>query len=80
MRIQYDPKLKKRARILRKAGVLFEVLLGKQLKSRKLGVYQYARQKPIDEYIVDFYRGKLSLVIEIDGSSHSLRQAYDGHW
>ena len=28
------------------------------------------RQKPIGEYIVDFFCGKLKLVIEIDGESH----------
>jgi very-short-patch-repair endonuclease len=32
--------------------------------------YQFARQKPIDHYIVDFYCPKLSLVVEIDGDSH----------
>ncbi len=28
------------------------------------------RQKPIGEYIVDFFCSKLKLVIEIDGESH----------
>ena len=28
------------------------------------------RQKPIDNFIVDFYCAKLKLVIEIDGSDH----------
>ena len=28
------------------------------------------RQKPIDDYIVDFYIPKLKLIIEIDGDSH----------
>jgi very-short-patch-repair endonuclease len=32
--------------------------------------YQFARQKPIDRYIVDFYCPKLCLVVEIDGDSH----------
>ncbi len=79
MRIHYDPKLKERARGLRKAGVLSEVLLWNQLKTRKLRGYQFSRQKPIDEHIVDFYCGKLSLVIEIDGSSHDMSPAYDNH-
>jgi len=69
MRIHYDPKLKERAPALRKAGVLSEVMLWNELKSRKLRGYQFSRQKPIEEYIVDFYCSKLSLVIEIDGSS-----------
>ncbi len=79
MRILYDPKLKERARALRKAGVLSEALLWNQLKTRKLRGYQSSRQKPIDEYIVDFYCSKLSLVIEIDGSSHSSRTTYNSH-
>ena len=29
------------------------------------------RQKPIDNYIMDFYSSKLKLVIEIDGVSHN---------
>ncbi|MEW6618478.1 MAG: DUF559 domain-containing protein [bacterium] len=29
------------------------------------------RQKPIGEYIVDFYCSRLKLVIEIDGESHN---------
>jgi very-short-patch-repair endonuclease len=28
------------------------------------------RQKPIDNYIIDFYCSKLRLAIEIDGKSH----------
>jgi len=55
------------------------VLLWNELKSRKLRGHQFSRQKPIDEHIVDFYCGKLSLVIEIDGSSHGLRSAQDSH-
>ena len=35
------------------------------------------RQKPIGNYIVDFYCSKLKLVIEIDGESHSERSKED---
>lgn len=31
---------------------------------------RFLRQKPIDQYIVDFYCHQLKLVIEIDGESH----------
>ena len=34
------------------------------------------RQKPIGEYIVDFYCGKLNLVLEVDGDSHSSDRAF----
>lgn len=33
--------------------------------------YQFNRQKPIDNYIVDFYCQALNLVIEIDGNYHN---------
>jgi very-short-patch-repair endonuclease len=53
-------------------GVLSEVLLWNELKEKKLG-YDFHRQKPIDEFIVDFYCEDLDLVIEIDGVTHNER-------
>lgn len=50
--------------------------LWKELKGNKLG-YDFHRQKPIDEYIVDFYCSKLCLAIEIDGNSHDDKENYD---
>lgn len=32
--------------------------------------YDFDRQKPIDNFIVDFYCKKLMLAIEVDGESH----------
>ncbi len=46
--------------------VLWSRLRGKQL----FGIQVY-RQKPIGEYIVDFFIPKAKLVIEVDGSQHS---------
>jgi very-short-patch-repair endonuclease len=73
MKIQYNPKLKILARSLRNRSTLAEVLLWNQLKARKVRGYQFMRQKPIDNYIVDFYCSKLQLIIEIDGSSHDFK-------
>ncbi len=70
MKIYYNPKLKRLARELRNNSTLSEVLLWNQLKARKMRGYQFMRQKPIGEYIVDFFCSKLKLVIEIDGESH----------
>ncbi|HUT86363.1 MAG TPA: endonuclease domain-containing protein, partial [Elusimicrobiales bacterium] len=36
--------------------------------------YPVLRQKPIGNYIVDFYCSKLKLVIEIDGDTHFLNE------
>ena len=42
--------------------------------------YQFYRQKPILDYIVDFYCSKLDLVIEIDGISHFGKEIEDKEW
>jgi len=39
--------------------------------------YDFDRQKPIDNYIVDFFCNELMLVIEIDGESHMNNEKYD---
>ncbi len=39
--------------------------------------YEFHRQVPIDEFIVDFYCHELMLAIEIDGNSHSDKYDYD---
>ena len=70
MKIYYNPNLKKFSRRLRNHSTLSEVLLWQQIKGRKIKGYQFMRQKPIGNYIVDFYCSKLKLVIEIDGISH----------
>ncbi len=77
MKINYNPKLKPLARELRKNSTLAEVLLWEQLKARKLCGYQFSRQKPIDEYIVDFFSHELRLAIEIDESTHDDRLEKD---
>ena len=47
----------------------------KCLKSKQTG-YAFARQKPILNYIADFYCKELDLVVEIDGASHFSTEAY----
>ena len=68
--IPYKPKLKEVARKLRKSGTLSEVLLWRYLKGKQVLGYDFDRQKPIDNYIVDFFCKDLMLAIEIDGESH----------
>jgi len=69
-RISCEPHLRPYARALRKNGTLGEVLLWRQLRVRQLGC-QFHRQVPVSSYIVDFFCHELSLVIEVDGSSHN---------
>ena len=39
--------------------------------------YKFNRQKPLSNYIVDFYCKKLNLVIEVDGYSHEFKSEKD---
>lgn len=75
--LPYNPKLKALARELRNRSTLSEVLLWNQLKSRQAGGYQFLRQKPIDNYIVDFFCYELMLAIEIDGQTHDHKTTED---
>ena len=36
--------------------------------------YDFHRQKPIDNFIVDFFCNKLKLVIELDGYTHTFEE------
>ena len=71
--LPYNPRLKEYARKLRKARVLSEVILWKEIKKKSMGV-EFHRQVPIDNYIVDFYCHELFLAIEVDGSIHELEE------
>ena len=42
-----------------------------ELKQKKILGYDFDRQIPINEFIVDFYCKELKLAIEIDGSQHN---------
>jgi len=55
---------------------LSEVLLWQELKGKQMLGYDFDRQRPIDEFIVDFYCKELHLAIEIDGDSHSYEDAH----
>jgi len=76
--IQYNHKLKPLARSLRNEGTKGEAILWlNALKARKMYGYQFNRQFPIGNYIVDFICRKLNLIIEIDGSSHFSKSESD---
>ena len=69
--------LKLRARKLRQAGNLSEVLFWMQVTKGGFHKIDFDRQKVIGNYIVDFYVKRLRLIIEIDGSSHVGKEDYD---
>ncbi len=72
-----NKKLQDRAKKLRKAGNLSEVLFWKAFKDKKKLGWDIDRQVIIGNYIVDFFIAELGLVIEIDGSSHNDKEEYD---
>ncbi len=75
--IPYNSKLKPLAKALRKNMTLAEVLLWNELKQKKMRGYDFDRQKPINNYIVDFYCKDSMLAIEIDGISHDTEEAFN---
>ena len=75
--IHYNPKLKALAAQLRSRGTKSEILLWNQLKGGQLNGLRFIRQKPIGDFIVDFYCKEVGLVIELDGLSHQCNEVMD---
>ncbi len=62
--LPYNPDLVARVKQMRKNPTPAERKLWEYLRTFPL---KFWRQKPIDNFIVDFYCPKLKLVIEVDG-------------
>ena len=75
--LKYNPRLKNIARQLRENMTESERLLWSRLRGKQLKGIQFYRQKPIGDYIVDFYAPKAKLVIEVDGSQHKENQHHE---
>lgn len=76
-KIYYNSKLKELARRLRKNSTKAEIKLWNYLKRKQLMGYDFHRQKPIDNYIVDFFCSKLKIAIELDGYTHSFEEVFE---
>ena len=74
--IPYNPKLKYLARKLRNNSTKSEILLWQKIKRKQIHGYDFHRQKPIDNYILDFFCHELMMGIEIDGYSHELIEIF----
>lgn len=68
--LPYNKKLKSRSRELRSSMTDAEVVLWTKVRRKQLFGLHFYRQKPIGNYIVDFYCPKAQLVIEVDGGQH----------
>ncbi len=76
--ISYRIDLEEKAKELRKNQTPFEKIFWYEiLKQDSLKKYKFTRQKPLLDYIADFYCSELQLVIELDGDQHSENIKYD---
>ncbi len=66
----YSSQLKNNSRVLRSNQTDAERHLWSKLRRKQLNGRQFYRQKPLGNYIVDFYAPSVRLVIEIDGGQH----------
>ena len=74
MKIKYNPELKELARSL--SSTKAEIRLWSYLKGKQLMEYDFHRQKPVDNYIADFFCNTLMLVIEVDGYTHGFEEVF----
>ncbi len=76
--IPYDKNLVLRARELRGESTEAEkVFWSEVLKNKKLSNYKFTRQKPIGNFVLDFYCARFKLGIEIDGGVHNFQTTRD---
>lgn len=68
--ISYNRNLKSVSRQLRHRLTDAERKLWSKIRNKQIGGLQFYRQKPIENFIVDFFCPKANLVIEVDGGQH----------
>ena len=66
----YNKNLKQASRDLRNNMTSAEKLLWSRLRNKQILGLQFYRQKPLLNFIVDFYCPSANLVVECDGSQH----------
>lgn len=67
-----------RARVLRNNASPIEKKLWEVLsRQAKVNGVRFRRQHPVHPYVVDFACLSVHVLVEIDGNSHDMRQAYD---
>lgn len=75
--IPYRSDLVEKARELRNNATPAEKRLWKYISRKQIYGYDFDRQTPINNYIVDFCCKELKLVIELDGIYHDFKVEYD---
>ncbi len=74
MVIPYKKNLRELSKKLRNNATEAERRLWEFLRLKRTG-YVFHRQKPVGDYIVDFYCSRAKLIIEIDGEYHTKDEA-----
>ena len=75
--IPYNKKLKHRSRELRNNMTDAERKLWSKVRRKQIMGRQFYRQKPVGNYIVDFYCPSAKLIIEVDGGQHFQKEQQD---
>lgn len=71
----YNKNLKQLARKLRKNPTKAETVMWREvLGEKQMMEYRFLRQRPIGNYIVDFFCKELKLIIEVDGYTHQFEE------
>lgn len=68
--LHYKEKLTKTGRSLRSNMTETEIRLWNRIRRKQINDLQFFRQRPIGNFVVDFYCPKKKLVIEVDGGQH----------
>jgi len=68
--LPYDKRLKQYSQQLRKNMTDAEKALWSKIRGKQIKGCRFYRQKPIGNFIVDFYCPTGNLVIELDGGQH----------
>jgi very-short-patch-repair endonuclease len=75
--LKYNTNLMEQARLMRQNPTKAEKKLWDEvLRSRQTG-FKFTRQKPIENFILDFYCSELLLAIEADGEVHNQQKEKD---
>lgn len=75
----YNKNLKLPSRDLRSNMTVAEQLLWSRLRRKQILGLQFYRQKPLLNYIVDFYCPAVNLVIECDSGQHYTEDGLEAH-
>jgi len=75
--LAYAPGNRVYAKINRREQTKAEGLLWHMVLKQKRTKYRFVRQKPIGNYIADFYCAQLMVIVEVDGETHKFTEDLD---